>query len=343
LKNVERLDEALADYDRAISLKPDYAEARYNKALLLLYTQDYPGGFSLYRSRWDTRSFSSKRLSTNIPYWDGSQSTKKLLLWAEQGIGDEIFYSSMLSLIRGETSITLSADKRLHHLYERSFSGVSLLDRNIQTLPPHTEYDAQAAIGDLGNLLNLSAEIISKRRHPFLVVDAERRRELIAANDFLREKHVCGLAWRSSNRKFGREKSISLEDLAPLLGETDITFVNLQYGDVSEELGGVAESLGAKVHTADNLDVFQDIDGLLALIDTCNIVLTTSSVTAHLAGAIGKKAAVLVPSGKGRLWYWHDEPQSIWYPSLKLFSQSGNRDWSDPILQATKWIKDNIE
>jgi ADP-heptose:LPS heptosyltransferase len=97
------------------------------------------------------------------------------------------------------------------------------------------------------------------------------------------------------------------------------------------------------VHQAEGVDVFSDIDGLLALIDACHVVLTTSNVTAHLAGAIGKKAAVLLPSGKGRLWYWHDQPQSIWYPSLSLFSQTDNGDWSDPILKASNWIRNSVE
>jgi tetratricopeptide (TPR) repeat protein len=342
LKELNRLDEALVSYDTAISLKPDYAEGYHNKSLLLLREQRYRDGFSLYQWRWNTKEFGSRPLNTTIPIWDGSSSTRKLLLWAEQGIGDEIFYSSMISLISKEISVTLSADRRLHSLYERSFPRLNLIDRAVQRQSTNSGFDNQAAIGDLGNLLEVSPEKVKQRRYPFLVVSEERTQEHLTTNEFLRERPVCGVAWKSANKKFGDKKSITLKDLEPLLRTKDITFVNLQYGDVTTEITRVADEIGTTVQQARDLEVFNDIDGLLSLIDACDIVLTTSNVTAHLAGAIGKKAAVLVPAGKGRGWYWHDQPQSIWYPSLRLFNQSENGDWSATITEAANWIRENI-
>ena len=342
LKDLKRIDEALASYDKAISLKPDYAEGYHNKALLLLSEREYENGFNLYKWRWNTKDFGSRPLSTTIPRWNGSAATQKLLLWAEQGVGDEIFYSSMIPLISNEISVTVSADKRLHSLYERSFSHLNLIDRAVQRQPINCEFDAQASIGDLGYLLGVSSETIKQRPYPILLASRKRTQEHLTNNDFLVKKPICGIAWKSANKKFGNEKSISLLDLEPLLRTADITFVNLQYGDVAVEISRVAEEFGTTVHQAKDLDVFSDIDGLLSLIDACDIVLTTSNLTAHLAGAIGKKAAVIVPSRKGRIWYWHDQPQSIWYPSLRLFSQSDNWDWSSAISQSAKWIKDNI-
>lgn len=342
LKELKRRDEALASYDKAISLKPDYAECSYNKALLLLGQQDFQDGFNLYQWRWKTKDFDSRPLNTTIPAWNGSSYTGKLLLWTEQGIGDEIFYSSMIPLISHDISVTLSADKRLHSLYARSFPHLNLIDRAVQEQPVNGGFEAQAAIGDLGNLLKVSSATLKQRRHPLLVVSQERTQAHLLNNEFLRKKPVCGVAWKSANKKFGDKKSITLQDLKPLLTTGDVTFVNLQYGDVTTEITQVAEETGITIEQATDLDVFNDIDGLLSLIEACDIVFTTSNVTAHLAGAIGKKAAVLVPAGKGRLWYWHNEPQSIWYPSLRLFSQNDRGDWSIAISEAAQWIRENI-
>lgn len=343
LKELHRFDEALASYDKAINLKPDYAEAQYNKSVLLLSLKEFREGFELYHKwRWDTKKFGGRPLVATPHNWNGEPSTRRLLLLAEQGIGDEVFYSSMITLMNSDTMVTLSADRRLHPIYERSFPGINLIDRVAKNPSLNNEFDAQAYIGDLGCLLNVSSEVITRRRYPFLLASSQRKQELIAKNEFLRRKPVCGISWKSSNKQFGDEKSVPLIALSPILQLKDITFVNLQYGDVNADLIGVAEAIGTTVHQVANLDAFNDIDSLLALIDACDVVVTTSSVTAHLAGAIGKSAAVLVPAGKGRLWYWHDEPQSTWYPSLRLFGQGDNWDWSDAISEAANWIKESL-
>lgn len=342
LKEMKRYDEALQSYDMAIGLKPDYAEAYNNKAQLLLKLQDLRNGFRLYGWRWQARELGGKRLDTTISPWNGEPLTRNLLLWAEQGIGDEILYSSMIPLLDPRTGVTLSADKRLHSIFQRSFPGLKLIDRVLQKQPVNSGYDAQAPMGDLGRLLNVSPDMIAKRRSPFLIPSDERTRDLLDGHDFLRARPVCGLAWKSANKRIGDEKSIALRDLEPLLTTAGITFVNLQYGDVDSEIDDAARDLGTIVHQARDVDVFNDIDGLLSLIAACDIVLTTSNVTAHLAGAIGKKAAVLVPTGKGRIWYWHDQPESLWYPSLRLFSQAEDWNWEPAISAATHWVRENI-
>ena len=342
LGRLKRIDEALASYDTAIGLD-GHAEARFNKALLLLSRGDYSTGFALYRGRWERKEPTSAALQTRLPRWEGDSSAGRVLLWAEQGVGDEIFHASMLSLIPADgLSLTLAADRRLHPVFARSFPEVALLDRAVQAHPINDGFDAQAPIADLGGILNITAAKLAGRRYPFLVTDPHRREALTEANPALTRSPVCGIAWKSSNKQFGEEKSIALTDLAPLLTDPGFTFVNLQYGDVSADIADAERLLGAKVHRLAELDVFADIDGLLAAIDSCDVVLTTSNVTAHLAGAIGKPAAVLVPSGSGRIWYWHEGPTSPWYPSLRLFSQADNRDWSDAIRQAAAWIRENI-
>jgi hypothetical protein len=91
----------------------------------------------------------------------------------------------------------------------------------------------------------------------------------------------------------------------------------------------------------EGLDVFNDIEGLLALIEVCDVVVTTSNVTAHLAGAMGKKAAVMVPYGKGRLWYWHEgDSRSLWYPSLRVFYQGEDRRWDRTVQEVAQWLRE---
>ena len=102
-------------------------------------------------------------------------------------------------------------------------------------------------------------------------------------------------------------------------------------------------ALGATIHINPNLDATNDIDGLVSQINMCDMVVTTSNVTAHLVGAVGKKGVVLLPYSRGKLWYWHEgQGKSLWYPSLHLISQKKIDDWSESIDGATGWVKENI-
>ena len=81
----------------------------------------------------------------------------------------------------------------------------------------------------------------------------------------------------------------------------------------------------------------------MALIEACDIVITISNVTAHIAGALGKKVFLMVPYSKGRIWYWHEGlKQSLWYPSIQIFTQTKSGDWSVPISEIKEEIAKEI-
>ncbi|MCA3554394.1 tetratricopeptide repeat protein [Aestuariivirga sp.] len=337
LAEMGRSDAALESFDAALRLRPDYAEAQHNKAQLLLGLGRFGEGFGLYHWRWKSPAFSSARPPLALPAWDG-RADGPVLLWGEQGIGDEILHASLLSLLPEGLSATLAVDRRLLAIFRRSFPQVRVIDG---ALPPEGHFTAQAALGDLGHLLHADAARIAARRMPFLRADAARRDGLRLDNPFLARRPVCGLSWKSANKKFGAEKSLRLIDLAPLIATPGMSFVNLQYGEVEDEIAEVRAALGVSVHQGEGLDVFNDIDGLLALVDLCDAVLTTSNVTAHLAGALAKRGVVLAPSGKGCLWYWQGGPNDLWYPSLRRIAQDRAGQWQAAIRMAATAIKDS--
>jgi hypothetical protein len=342
LQELKQFDAAVASYDKAIALKPDYAEAYYNRGHLRLVLKDFYNGFLDRKYRWDSKDFPSKPQKTKIPSASKSGIKGRLLIWAEQGIGDEIFYAGLLPMLTTkDVSITLSTDKRLHPIYRRSFPQVELLDKSIlMSSSVDTGFDAQAPIGDLGYLLDIKAAAIKATRSPYLQSDPVKRDSYRGTTSALGSGLVCGVAWKSVNPKFGTAKSIGLDSFAPLLGLPGVQFVNLQYGDVKEEIQYVKSNLSVDVHQVPGVDVFYDVESLLALIDACDVIVTTSNVTAHLAGSIGKRAAVLVPHSTGKIWYWHENDEySFWYPSLKLFYQDNRLTWDQTIEDCADWVK----
>lgn len=343
LKDLQRWEEAIASYEQAILAEPHYADAHYNKGLLQLQRREFDEGFKNYLHRWQTPSFLSPSARTQLPSWDPRQPDRKVFLWGEQGIGDEIFYAGLLpqALCTG-SKLTLAADPRLHAIFGRSFPGIQIVDRaQADTGLAGSEFDAQAPMGDLGYLLQFDPAKPECARRPFLRPDAAKSSEFKADQWFGSGKRVCGIAWRSANKELGADKSIRLADLEPVLSNPSLSFVNLQYGDVDSEIHSFNALARGSIHQVRGLDIYNDIDGLLSLIDACDLVITTSNVTAHLAGSLGKRGCVMVPFAKGRIWYWHlNDIVSTWYPSLRVFYQDDPNSWSGTIQRVTQWVED---
>lgn len=344
LEELARTQEAMDCYDSAIFLDPDYADAYYNKAILLLLLKKLDTGWALYNKwRWKAKLQSAEKLETKIPDWNGLSNNQsiKIIFWAEQGIGDEIFYFGVLkNFTEINAKITIAADNRLHTLFKRSMPEVQLIDRNkIVAECNENSFDYQAPIGDIGHLCSVDKVLEHKIPKPFLHINNFKYSDIKTKNHLLKDRVLCGLSWKSVNKNIGFSKSLDLIEFSPLLLIEEVEFVSLQYGSTKDEIEFVENKIGKRIHTVDDLDIHNDIDGLVSLISNCDFVITTSNITAHLTGSIGKKGMVLLPFSKGRIWYWHTgEGQSVWYPSLELASQKQMNDWSDPINQCKEWL-----
>ena len=124
-------------------------------------------------------------------------------------------------------------------------------------------------------------------------------------------------------------KSLLLKELASSLRVNyPVRFVCLQYHATPEDAQVFEEYSGQPLYFPKALDTFNDLDGLAAAISACDYVVTSSNITAHLVGGLGKAGSVLLPRGNGLIWYWGvKDEQTPWYPSLKLIRQTQRGDW----------------
>jgi hypothetical protein len=261
------------------------------------------------------------------------------LIWGEQGLGDEILYASMVpELTELAQSVVLEVEPRLVKLFSRSFAGVSVVGHSHE--PYRGPFAAQEPIAGLGKYFRSDWQCFPAREHGYLVADNDRAADLRRR---LRADIVVGLSWGSQNPKFGKAKSAPLQDFAPVLRWPCCRFVDLQYGDTAGERATVERETGVHIEHLDDIDNTRDIDGLAALISACDLVVTVSNVTAHLAGALGKPTWVLVPSGNARLWYWFKEGEhSPWYPRVRLRRQSLGQSWAELISSIANEISADV-
>jgi ADP-heptose:LPS heptosyltransferase len=199
-------------------------------------------------------------------------------------------------------------------------------------------FDSHLAIGSLGKFLRKTGKSFENQSKKFLYSNEKRKNEL---KKFFSptKKLLFGIAWKSKNEKIGHFKSINLDEYIPLLKLPNIDFVNLQYGDTKDEINQIEKKYKIKIHNIDELDKFHDLDGLFSLVDLCDYVITSSNVTAHIAGALGKKTFLIIPNLYGAAWYWHDDNFVGWYPSVRIFRQSAQGCWNVPIQNICEEIK----
>ena len=330
LCGLERFEEAIAHFDQALRLNPDLSDSALNKSILLFLREDYKNAFDLYEARWKSTGFGSPPLQSIKPRWTGERNIGRLLIWAEQGIGDQILYGSMLNELRNfPQKKIISVTKKLIPLFQRSFPDYQIVDKK-EVLSDEL-YDEHVPIGSIGKFLREDVDSFKKATYPYLVNNLSQTQQIKLLPQF-KGKKVCGIAWRSSNKKVGRDKSISLIDLLPILSNYDMQYVNLQYGDTTEDVENLKKIYQPALYAVPEIDTFDDIDGVVSIMSACDLIITTSNTTAHLAGALNKETLLLIPRNIGKFWYWQGiEGVSLWYPSIRIFQQQKQGDWAAPI------------
>ncbi|MDC1095432.1 hypothetical protein OAS88_07455, partial [Planktomarina temperata] len=295
-------------------------------------------GFEKYEWRWKTKQFKTGYLKTKKPTWSG-ETRQRVLVCAEQGIGDEIMFSSIIPEIYATSSkILVKCDKRLIPLFERSFSNdITYYSRDANV--SEDEYDFHIPMGSLPLTFRKSLDSFKNSASGFLKCNMARAESI--KGQLLHEpgKKLVGISWKTkSPRRNSSTRNINLADLARALNNSKTQFVCLQYGDVSDEIAAVKRDFGIDVVQFDKVDNKYDIDGLASLIGTCDMVVTIDNATAHLSGALGVRTKLMLPHIADWRWSILDE-NSYWYDALKLFRQSKANDWHSVLAQIKAMIK----
>jgi tetratricopeptide (TPR) repeat protein len=342
--NLGLIQNAIASYDRALLINPDNPGSLGNRSLCYLLTGDFERGWAHFGERWSVKPKGSTLTpgpdavlftpdDFRKPVWDGKPSEKTLLIWPEQGIGDQILFASLLPQLRPLAGkVILALEERLHALYARSFPWCEIT--TLKAAREAGQYDLQIPVGDLGRLFRHSAADFLQHRNAFLKADVARSARMRQAIAPAAGERICGISWRSVHPEFGKDKSIPLAELRPLLETPGWRFVDLQYGDTAAERAILKSETGIDIAHIDDLDMVRDIDGLAALIGACDTIVTISNTNAHIAGALGKDVQLMLPFNAARFWYWQAERKdSLWYPQMQMLRQQSSGGWQPVIKQ----------
>jgi hypothetical protein len=375
--DMNRWDDAVTAYRRALAIKPDSKQVmlnygvvehesgltaageqrlsgalevhpgdtvlRWNRSLLRLNQGNFKEGWEDYESRWDgAPELGFKKRPHRQPLWDGTPTDAVVLVWGEQGAGDEIIYSDMINDLRiRQSRIIVECNHRLLPLFQRTWPHNVIVASHQQPHPVTKLAAYQISLASLGKFYRNRMSAFPARR-PTLEVDS---RKVAGCRRVLGEGPVIGISWQSKNPKIEHLKSVPLPLMAKALAPLGVMLLDVQYGDTDDARLELKMDHGIDLYHVMNLDMFEDMDGLAALMKCCDAVVTVSNTTAHLAAAVGVPTYVLVPNGHGHLWYWlKDHVGSPWYPgNLKTYRPERPGEWEPVLRNVAREVAADIE
>lgn len=327
---IGRLDEAFHYFGQALQLAPDNPDIHWDYALCLLLAGRYAEGWQEYEWRWRRglpvpRGFSQ-------PFWQGEMlSGKTLLVYDEQGYGDGIQFLRFIPLLeRYGGKVILEVLEPLHALIRESMEVDELVARG-DMLPA---FDYHIPLLSLPRVLNITLETIPSDI-PYLRAPADRIehwRQRLVGGKGLR----VALTWAGNpNVKNDHWRSPRLQPLLPLLDTPDVTFYSIQMGDGRRDLAQCADMPPNFIDLGDEIHNFSDTAAILSQLD---LLITSDTSAAHLAGAVGCKAWIMLHSAPDWRWMLRRR-DSLWYPTLTLYRQAALGHWADVIGN----IKEDLE
>jgi tetratricopeptide (TPR) repeat protein len=335
--------QGLALLQEAARLAPNDAHAKYNIGLHHLKYGEYAAGWDGYEYRRSFESFAGKHRRFPLPEWDGTPlDGRTLLVQPEQGLGDEIMFGSCVPEVAAQAKhVILECDAKLEAIFQRSFPQCTVVSRQrtlandwVQRLQPRPE--VQVSAGSLACRLRRSPAAFPQHQG-FLRADPARVAAWRTRLDALGPGRKIGLSWQGGVGFTGRKRrSLTLEQLLPVLRLPGMQFVSLQYTEVGDEVRALESRHGVTVHHWQ--EAIDDYDQTAALVAALDSVLTVCTAIVHLTGALGRPALVMVPFGPD--WrYGALNERMIWYPSVQLVRQPRIGEWGEVLSEMSRRLR----
>ena len=339
-KSLGDLETALLCFGRALNLEPKHANSRWNRALCLLGSGRLAEGWAEYDWRWKAGAQGFERIFPQ-PAWDGGDLRgKTILVWMEQGLGDQIFFASMLGdLMRMGAHCVVECESRLVSLFQRSFAGAEVVPRSTPAHPrtQQPDIDFQIAAGSLPRFLRPTLESFP-RTERYLIPDPALSRRWKEGLNQLGPGLKAGICWRSSAG--GGMRAIhyaQLNQWAPILSVPGVHFVNLQYDECSQELLEAERLLGTRIHVLGGVDLKQDQDSVAALISALDLVVSARTAVAAMAGAVGTRVMALSRSVTD--WWGFGTGYCPWQARVQAFLCGATEPWEPAIQRIASEIR----
>ncbi len=353
-------EKSLPHYEEALKDPADETEEatmRHGRSLVLLACGRLEEGWANNAYRLDPNRDQATLFSMNSPMWDGVDSAevkgKTVMLVGEQGLGDEVLFMNavpdLIEAIGPEGSLRIACEYRLVPLVQRSFPDALVTNhlsttfegRDIRTIPKASEgADMWTPMATPMRAFRPTIESFPSQPG-FLRADPEAQAAFRSQMDSFGSGLKVGILWKSLKMDARRSKFFSAFDAwKGVLSVAGVDFINLQYGEVEEEIAQARERFGVTIHQPRDIDLKMDIDRVAALASSCDLVIAPMNATSNLAAACG-----------GDVWFIHSHPAAWtmlgrghqhWYPHSRSFFGETFQDWDTTMKRVENALRDRV-
>jgi len=337
LMELGRFDESVAHLHTAIELDPGNDESHSYLGYALLAAGRLPESFD----PWDRAIKAGPRgteRDLQVPRWAPDDTDVRVLVYREQGVGDEIMLASLYpDLVDAARAVVIECDARLVPLFTRSFPTAEVRAQTNDEYLRETVHDVDRATpaGSLIRWFRPQVDAFPDRRS-YLAPDAARVaewRERLAA---LGPGPYVGISWRSKLQTAERRIEYTrLDEWDEVFAVPGATWVNLQYDDCNRELHDAEKRFGVRIHRWDWLDLMNDFDEVAALITALDLVVAPFNAVSMLSGALGVRTLAM-----GNRYGWGElgTGRMPWMPSIVVASRMPNEEWDDVLRAAAREV-----
>lgn len=327
-QNLGMPERAIEYYNKILKENPNHANACINIRISYLLAKDFTSSWKYNEYRFHGLTVSSPKVHRSKPKWQGEPIKDKIIyVYYEQGIGDTIQFVKFLSLLKKfkPKKILFKPQEGLDCLLKNSCIDIDIDIIDYNTPDDILEFDYYVSLFDVLKYLKLEYKDIPKPKK-YLKADINKTVKY-KANLFKGEKFKIGLFWQGNPVHCLDEfRSVKLSIFSKLFELKNVDFYSLQKGFGEEQLSDFAFS-----NKVTNLSKYlTDFSETASIIDCLDLVITVDSAIAHLAGAMGKKTWVILPSIYEWRWF-NDENKTIWYENMTLFRPKLNQNKSEII------------
>ena len=332
-----QIERAISLMARAYALDPTNPNVLHHYGLAQMRVGGVLAGIQNYNlGRWNVPQHRAKyHRAFDFPKWTGQPlKGKRILLWAEQGVGDQIMHARSIPILQSMgCEVSLECDPRLNALFDRSFGNITFFPQGA-TLDPKInkmDFDFQCS---LFSAWQWAKPAITPPA--YLIADQERAADFKTHVNAPNRQINIGLSWSSAAKANGSKRTIQLPDMKPFFDIPNLAFHSLQYGVNSQDLLALRQKTKLPIRALPKLDAKADIDGLAAAMMAMDLIISIDNSTVHLSGALGVPTWVMLPKSGEWRWGQHETNNQL-YSNMSLYRNKTAANW--PALTKTVAIE----
>jgi tetratricopeptide (TPR) repeat protein len=337
LMQLGRFDESVEHFHQAIAGDPENNGFHGYLGYALLSAGRLDEAFDPWERAIQNGLRGSER-DVQVPQWTPADTDARVLVYREQGVGDEIMLASLYpDLVRSAREVVIECDTRLVPLFARSFPTAEVRAQTHDEMRRESMHDFDRAI-PAGSLIRWFRPTLDAfpDRASFLAADpgrVEAWRERLAA---IGPGPYVGISWRSKIQTAERRLEYTrLDEWGDIFSVPGVTWVNLQYDDCNRELRDAEKRFGVQINRWDWLDLMNDFDEVAALMTALDLVVAPFNAVAMLSGALGVRTVAM-----GNRYGWGElgSGRMPWQPSIVVASRMPNEEWDEVLAVAAREV-----